>query len=80
MIELPILWKEKEDCQLHDLGIETQQDYENTRMMTFYSIVAISPYEEDGREMTEIHTNGTGFITTIPYRKMKDLVHNVLYK
>lgn len=73
-IELPILWMDDNESQLHELGVQMQKDYTNTRNMTFYKINAISPHSENGQSLTLIHTNNDEFVCAMAYKEVKKLL------
>ncbi|MDR6734202.1 hypothetical protein [Sphingobacterium sp. 2149] len=78
ILELPIIWTHDNECQLQDLGIEVKTDYNNTRMMAFFNINAVSPHHENGHDLTMIHANSDTFLTTMRYADVKRLVYEVL--
>lgn len=71
-IELPALFVPEEEAAMFDLGL----DYEpEPRPVLFFSINGITPYiDPKGNSYTEIFCNGDGYVCTLPYEKVKNMI------
>lgn len=75
-IEFEVLFWEKEQNQLNNLGIRPDINEVSTRPMTFYNIDNIFPYYEDS-EATErccICCGGEEYIVDMSYKQVKQLL------
>lgn len=70
MITLDIFHHNDQTTTLKDVGIDYSLTECDLRPVTFYTINAISTYEENGRKHASIHTNGREFIASISYEEL----------
>ena len=75
-ILLPILHHSDNTATFKEMGIDYSLDECETRDMTFYHINAISPYYENDKEYTNIHTNGSEYICTLLIKDVKNIIKN----
>ena len=75
-IELQILWWDKPEVELNNLGIRPELNEKETRPFTFYSIDCIAPYNEDDKEFCTIVSGGAEYIATESYKNIKNILGN----
>ena len=66
-IVLPILYHDDTDILLENLGIDTDTDLSNklTKDCYFYNIDCVSPYDNEGKEYSEIVSGGKHLICAL---------------
>lgn len=62
MKKIPIYHHTDDTLGLFDLDIDADFEDMDIRYIYFFNINAVSEYMEDGRQMSQIHSNGTTFI------------------
>lgn len=75
-IEFEVLFWEREQNALNDLGIRPNIKEADTRPVTFYRIDAISPYyeDDDSTEMCCIYSGNEEYIVNKKYNTVKQLL------
>lgn len=76
-IEFDIFWSTAEQVELCGLGIETSLEDCELRPVTFYRIGVISNYNESGKNLCIIHSEGQRFITNKSYTEVKKIIEDV---
>ena len=71
-IELPIFHYTEKTDTLKKLGLDYKLSDCEIRYMTFYNINAVSPYLDEDKEYCSIHSNGSEFICSLSYLKVKE--------
>ena len=75
-IELPLFFDAKQDIDYEALGIENQNEWEETetRIGIFYHIDCLLPYRIDGKEYTEVVSGKRNVICSLPMKKVDELI------
>jgi hypothetical protein len=75
-ISLPILHHSDNTATFKEMGIDYSLDECELRNMVFYHINAISPYFDNEKEYTNIHTNGSEYICPLTIKEVKNIIKN----
>lgn len=75
MIELPILFHDDTTKSLEDLGVTVNMGEFQRRLMTFYVVDAINPYEEKDFSGTQVHSGGQVFVCPYTYEQLKKILN-----
>lgn len=73
-IELEILFFDKDEAQLDNIGIRPDINEIGTRSITFYNIDCIHPYYENDKNMSCVVCSGQEFICDMDYGELKNIL------
>ena len=73
-LELMIFNYDDASLQLAQLDVEVKLKDLETNPIMFYSIDAISPYEEDGKLFSIVFSSGREFVCDLGYGELKDVI------
>lgn len=79
-IELPILHHNDSTSLLKDIGVEYSLEQCEVRDMIFYHINAISPYYDNDKEYTNIHTNGSEYICPLKIEQVRKVITHAIVR
>lgn len=74
ILELPIFHHTDATRSAKDMGLNYELEDADIRPMTFYHVNALSPYFEDGKEYSSIHTNDSEYTCTMPYKAVREAI------
>lgn len=75
-IEIEVFHHTEETQTFKEIGVDYDMSNCGLRPVTFYRIDAISPYYENGKEFSSIHTNNSEYITPLTYTQLKARIKN----
>lgn len=79
-VSLPIFHQTDESEKLKICGKDFDlEDACEKREVVFYNINAISPYNEDDKQYTSIHSNGTEYICSLSVKEVEKRIDISIY-
>lgn len=76
MIRLPILFNTDATTQLQNLDIDVSYDDCEVRESLFLNIDVVTPNRKDGKNYTDIHSNGDFFVCVLSIDEVEQLIKN----